>query len=80
MTDQPGDVNDGRADGANFGVHHDRASAGTYYHLAVTGPVIFRRITTGDVVGIALSPDHGGYFMAEANGKVFGFGDATPWP
>ena len=27
-------------------------------------------------MGIALSPDNGGYYMAGADGQVYGFGDA----
>jgi hypothetical protein len=29
-----------------------------------------------DVIGLALTPDDGGYFIAGANGLVWGFGDA----
>jgi hypothetical protein len=34
-------------------------------------------ISTNDIVGIALTPDDGGYYMAGADGRVFAFGDAT---
>jgi hypothetical protein len=30
-------------------------------------------------VGLALSPDNGGYYMAGADGHVYGFGDASAW-
>ncbi len=33
-----------------------------------------------DIVGIALTPDDGGYFMAGASGSVFGFGNAKVQP
>ncbi len=39
-----------------------------------------RDIKVGDIVGIALTPDNGGYFMAGADGAVYGFGNATPSP
>jgi hypothetical protein len=34
-------------------------------------------IRVTDIVGIALSTDDAGYYMAAANGRVFGFGDAV---
>jgi hypothetical protein len=37
-------------------------------------------IKVSDIVGIALTPDNGGYYMAASTGSVFGFGDAKPWP
>jgi hypothetical protein len=30
-------------------------------------------------VGIALTPDDGGYWMAGTDGHVYGFGDAHVW-
>ncbi len=39
-----------------------------------------RDIKVGDIVGIALTPNNGGYFMAGANGAVYGFGNATAAP
>lgn len=33
-----------------------------------------------DVVGLALTPDGGGYFVSEADGRVWPFGDATAQP
>jgi hypothetical protein len=36
-------------------------------------------VKTSDVVGIALTPDDGGYYMAGADGHVYGFGDAHSW-
>ena len=32
-----------------------------------------------DIVGIALTPDDGGYYMAGTDGQVYGFGDAHVW-
>ena len=32
-----------------------------------------------DIVGIALTPDDGGYWMAGSNGAVYPFGDAAPF-
>ncbi len=37
-------------------------------------------IKVSDIVGIALTPDNDGYYMAASNGSVFGFGDAKPSP
>jgi len=33
-------------------------------------------VTVNNIVGIALTPDDGGYYMAGAEGMVYGFGDA----
>ena len=30
-------------------------------------------------MGIALTPDNGGYYMAGSDGRVYGFGDAHPF-
>jgi hypothetical protein len=32
-----------------------------------------------DVAGLALTTDDGGYYMAGADGRVYGFGDAQAW-
>jgi hypothetical protein len=34
-------------------------------------------IKVSNIVGLALSPDNGGYYMAGAGGHVYGFGDAS---
>jgi hypothetical protein len=33
-----------------------------------------------DIIGIAPTPDDGGYFMAGSNGMVYGFGDGKAGP
>jgi hypothetical protein len=33
-------------------------------------------VRVNNVVGIALTPDDGGYYMAGADGNVYGFGEA----
>ena len=33
-----------------------------------------------NIVGIALTPDDGGYYMAGADGHVYGFGNAKVQP
>ena len=35
-----------------------------------------QHVTVNNIVGIALTPDDGGYYMAGAEGMVYGFGDA----
>ena len=36
-------------------------------------------VKVNNIVGIALTPDDGGYFMAGADGHVYGFGNAHPY-
>jgi hypothetical protein len=37
-------------------------------------------IHVGDIVGLALTADGQGYWMAGANGSVYAFGDAARFP
>jgi hypothetical protein len=37
-------------------------------------------ISVTDIVGIALTPDDGGYYMAAADGRVYAFGNAQAGP
>jgi hypothetical protein len=49
---------------------------GVSYHGSLPG----EKDHVTDIVGLALTPDNGGYFMAGANGAVYGFGDAKVQP
>jgi hypothetical protein len=59
------------ADGGAFVFGH-----GVRFYGSLPG----RGIRVNDIVGLALTPDDGGYFMAASNGTVYGFGDAAPGP
>lgn len=48
---------------------------GSGVHFYGSLPSIGAKAT--DVIGLALTPDEGGYFIAAANGLVWAFGDAT---
>jgi hypothetical protein len=58
------------ADGGafNFGT-------GAKFHGSLPG----EHVSVSDIVGIALTPDDGGYWMAGTDGHVYGFGDAHVW-
>ena len=51
---------------------------GSGVHFYGSLPGIGVKVT--DVIGLALTPDDGGYFIAATNGLVWGFGDATAQP
>jgi hypothetical protein len=44
------------------------------------GSLPAEHVGASDIVGMALTPDHLGYFLAGANGAVYGFGDAHARP
>jgi hypothetical protein len=45
---------------------------GARFHGSLPG----EGVKVNNIVGIALSPDNGGYYMAGSDGRVYGFGDA----
>ena len=49
---------------------------GARFHGSLPG----EGVRVSNIVGIALTPDNGGYYMAGADGRVFAFGDAQVWP
>ena len=50
--------------------------SGVGFHGSLPG----EHVRVSNIVGIALTPDNGGYYMAGADGRVYGFGDAQGWP
>ena len=48
------------------------ASVPVRFHGSLPG----EGVRVADIVGIALTPDDGGYYMAGSDGRVYGFGDA----
>jgi hypothetical protein len=50
--------------------------SGVSFHGSLPG----KGAHVSDIVGLALTADDGGYFMAGANGSVFGFGNAKVQP
>ncbi len=47
-----------------------------WHRVRFYGSLPGKHVKVCDIVGIALTPDDGGYYMAGADGKVYGFGDA----
>jgi hypothetical protein len=45
---------------------------GVHFYGSLPG----RNVNVNNVVGIALTPDDGGYYMAGSDGELYGFGDA----
>jgi hypothetical protein len=48
---------------------------GARFHGSLPG----EGVRVSNIVGIALTPDDGGYYMAGTDGHVYGFGDAQVW-
>ena len=49
---------------------------GVQFHGSLPG----QNVRVRNIVGIALTPDDGGYWMAGSDGRVYGFGDAQAAP
>jgi hypothetical protein len=60
--------------GANGGVYV--FGSGVSFH----GSLPSERVRVDNIVGIALTPDNGGYYLAASDGRVYGFGDAQAAP
>ncbi|MFZ0250144.1 MAG: hypothetical protein WAL61_09375 [Acidimicrobiales bacterium] len=79
-------VTDPHAPIVGFGANASNANGASYYFAAADGGVFtvnapFYGSASGlalhaPIVGMALTPDHGGYWLVGADGGVFAFGDA----